>query len=210
MARTSLTADLISDATAEPTWEIAHLFPAQGMWSEEEYLALETNHLIEFSDGRLEFLPMPTYWHQRLVRFLFLMLDGFVVKHSLGEATFAPVKVRVGPGKVREPDVVFVVDRHLDRYVTTQYLLGADLVMEVVSPDDPDRDRVTKRQEYAQARIPEYWIVDPDTQRITVLTLSGESYTVHGDFVPGEQATSRLLDGFAVDVTEAFQSAERQ
>ena len=30
-----------------PTWEIAHLFPTQGHWSEEEYLALETNRRID-------------------------------------------------------------------------------------------------------------------------------------------------------------------
>ena len=42
----------------EPTWEIAQLFPAQGHWTEEEYLALDTNHLIEFSQGQLEVLPI--------------------------------------------------------------------------------------------------------------------------------------------------------
>src|SRR5712692_7578885 len=42
----------------EPTWEIAHLFPDQGTWTEGEYLALDTNHLIELSNGRLEVLPM--------------------------------------------------------------------------------------------------------------------------------------------------------
>ncbi len=39
-----------------PTWEIAHLFPEQGDWSEDEYLALNTNRLVEFTDGVLEVL----------------------------------------------------------------------------------------------------------------------------------------------------------
>src|SRR5262249_52215222 len=39
---------------AEPTWEIARLFPPQGMWSEEEFFALPDNHWIEFADGRLD------------------------------------------------------------------------------------------------------------------------------------------------------------
>ena len=74
--------------------------------------------------------------------------------------------------------------------------------MEVVSSSDDDRSRdlETKREEYAQARIPEYWIVDPEVGQITVLTLDGETYVVHGEFKRGEQATSKLLPGFAVDV----------
>src|ERR1700730_17212480 len=55
----------------EPTWDIARLFPAQGYWSESEYLALDTNHLIELTDGALDFLPMPTLFHQRIVAYLF-------------------------------------------------------------------------------------------------------------------------------------------
>lgn len=39
---------------AEPTWDIAHLFPRQGPWSGGEYLSLETNHLVELSDGYTE------------------------------------------------------------------------------------------------------------------------------------------------------------
>jgi hypothetical protein len=42
---------------AEPTWDIALLYPAQGDWSEEEYLSLPGNRLIEFCDGTQEFLP---------------------------------------------------------------------------------------------------------------------------------------------------------
>ena len=54
-----------------PAWEIALLFPPQGEWSETEYLALDTNHLVEFSDGCIEVLPMATIFHQRIVEYLF-------------------------------------------------------------------------------------------------------------------------------------------
>ena len=78
--------------------------------------------------------------------------------------------------------------------------------MEVVSTGDNDRrrDLREKREEYALAGIPEYWIVDPELGRITVLTLDGTSYAVHGEFSRGEQATSKLLPGFAVDVSTAL------
>lgn len=65
------TAQCRINGVGEPTWEIARLFPYQGEWSEEEYLALDTNHLIEFDHGSLEFLPMPDIGHQRVVAFLY-------------------------------------------------------------------------------------------------------------------------------------------
>jgi Uma2 family endonuclease len=190
----------------ELTWEIAQLFPAQGHWSEEEYLALDTNHLIEFSHGQLEVLPMPTFSHQRLVAFLYRSLLGFVEERALGVVMFAPLRIQLWSGKYREPDIVFMAAEHADR-LGEQFWRGADLVMEVVSPDDPRRETVTKRREYAQAEIPEYWIVDPADMSITVLTLRGREYAVHGEFVAGETATSVLLDRFTVDVATVFSEA---
>jgi hypothetical protein len=63
-----------STSLKNPTWEIAHLFPAQGTWSEEEYLGLSGNRLVEFSDGFLEVLPLPTTSHQALVAYLYGLL----------------------------------------------------------------------------------------------------------------------------------------
>ena len=194
------------DNATELTWEIAQLFPAQGHWSEEEYLALDTNHLIEFSQGRLVVLPMPTFSHQRLVAFLYRLLSRFVEERRLGVVMFAPLRIQLWEGKYREPDLVFMTAEHADR-LGEQFWRGADLVMEVVSPDDPQRDTLTKRREYAQAGIPEYWIVDPTGASITVLTLRGREYAVHGEFVAGETATSVLLDRFTVDVATVFSEA---
>ena len=226
----------------EPTWEIAQLFPAQGHWTEEEYLALDTNHLIEFSQGQLEVLPLPTFSHQRLVAFLYRLLLGFVEERELGVVMFAPLRIQLGQGKFREPDLVFMAAEHADR-LGEQFWEGADLVMEIVSPDvcadarretatiheehqgntkelqrkktgraeasNTERDKVTKRREYAQAGIPEYWIVDPTDASITVLTLRGQEYALHGAFVAGESASSELLAGFKVDVSDVFSQASR-
>jgi hypothetical protein len=81
-----------------PTWEIATLFPNQGQWSEADYLALDTNHLVELADGRLEVLPMPTTSHQWIVLYLYGLLKAFA-HPKLGLVLTAPLPVRLGPAR---------------------------------------------------------------------------------------------------------------
>lgn len=195
----------------QPTWDVARLFPAEGAWSVADYLELtdSTNHLVEFTDGRVEVLEMPTASHQRILIYLFDALRQFVKERQLGEVLFAALRLRVGETKFREPDILFA-RRENRRFMEDRYWLGADLVMEIVSPGltSRERDFVTKREDYAAAGIPEYWIVDAQEARITVLTLEGGAYATLGEFTLGQQAASRLLDGFAVDVTAVFDAAE--
>lgn len=195
--------DAVREPVAEPAWEIAKLFPYQGEWSEEDYLQLNTNHLVEFTNGHVEVLPMPTPRHQRIVFLLQRLLWMFVTERSLGEVLAAPLRVRLGRRKFREPDVVFIFADKLAQQ-GERYWENVDLVLEVVSPDDPKRDYEEKRSDYAQAGIAEYWLIDPTRQLITVLQLHAQEYVVSGEFTSGMRATSVLLDGFAVDVTEVF------
>jgi Uma2 family endonuclease len=194
-------------ACGEPTWEISRLFPPQGSWTEAEYLALDAQCLVELNEGVLEFPEMPDRAHQWLQKILLRLLDDFVTKHRLGEVLGAPTPVRLRSGKLREPDVFYLskARRPEDQHAIPD---GADLVVEIVSttPKSRRHDTITKRAEYAIAGIPEYWIVDPETDTITVLTLptGATEYAVHGGFQPGQQATSVLLPGFAVDVAACF------
>src|SRR5436309_14861705 len=105
--------------TAKPAWEVATLFPEQGDWSEEDYLALPGNRLVELSDGCLEVLPMPTTLHQWIVLYLCRVLDDFAYRGRLGVALPSPLRVRLWTGKFREPDVVFMLskNRHRDHEV---------------------------------------------------------------------------------------------
>lgn len=190
---------------AEPIWEIAELFPEQGSWTEEEYMRLPGNRLIEFSDGMVEILPMPSQRHQKIVGFLYTLLLSFITARQLGDVLVAPFKIRLWPGKNREPDVMFMFASNSHRRFE-EYWEGADLVMEVVSPDDPNRDIVKKKEEYAKAGIPEYWLVNPINQTITVFVLAQGSslYQEVGVYSKGDVAVSQLLEGFMVDVAAVF------
>lgn len=198
-----------NQSLAEPTWDVAYLFPNQGAWSDEEYCALTTNRIVELSDGHLEVLSVPTEEHQLIVAFLHAAIQAFVLPKKLGRVLFAPFRVQLWAGKYREPDIAFMLAEHDDRREARCWQ-GADLVVEVVSEDDPDRDLRTKRDEYARAGIPEYWIVDPRDKTIVVLTLdeSVKAYSDSGVYACGDEARSVLLAGFGVDVAEVFAAAE--
>ncbi len=145
---------------------------------------------------------MPTTTHQTILAFLHFLFRDWIRPRG-GVVVEAALRLRIRAGKFREPDLVALLDRTDERY-QDRYWLGADLVVEVVSPDRPAHDVVDKRLDYAEAHITEYWIVDPRTETITVLKLDGERYQEHGAFVRGERAASALLDGFFADVDAVF------
>lgn len=195
----------------QPTWDIAFLYPAQGDWTEHDYLALEAicgNRMIELANGCLEVLPMPDLYHQRIVKWLLRKVDEFIIPSQLGEVAMAPLPIRLFPGQLREPDIAFFgKNRILDLRDPPN---GADLVMEVISPgaENRVRDLDDKRADYAKAKIPEYWIVDPEEKTITVLAIASKSYKTHGVFKPGDTAASKLLKGFKVAVSDVFAAGE--
>lgn len=183
------------------------LLPLQGLWTEEQYLALtnQTNYLIELTDGVIEVLPIPTSSHQVI---LLLLYDLFraTIQPAGGIVLVAPMRLQVRPGKHREPDILLLRDA-ADPRNQDAFWLGADLVVEIVSPDRPERDTQEKPRDYVEAGIPEYWIVNPLNATITVLVLAGDSYSTHGVFHLGERATSRLFEGFSVPVDQVFQAS---
>jgi Uma2 family endonuclease len=198
---------LSSSQEPEYAWEVATLFPEQGGWTETNYLDLtdQSKRRIEFSDGRLEFLPMPTEIHEALVQFLFMALYQFVDRSKCGKVYSSGIRLRIPPRKVRLPDIIFL---HKDHFHARHNRVwdGADLVMEVVSPDAKDRQRdyEQKLADYAEGNVAEYWIIDPDRQSVLVHRLEQGQYALQREFTAGQEAASALLDGFSVNVADLF------
>ncbi len=191
-----------------PAWEIACLYPEQGYWEESDYLSIGTNHMIEFDNGFIEVLPMPTLLHQFIVQFLVDGLRQYVKEFATGFVLTAPLPVRLWQLKYREPDIVYLRPDRV-RIVRGQPE-GADLVMEIVSEGATNRERdlKTKPAEYARAGIAEYWVVDPEEHRIIVFALEGQTYRTHGEFGRGTVATSVLFPAFNVSVDAVFAAGE--
>lgn len=180
------------------------LSPLQGTWTQEQYLKLtdHTRYLVEFTGGVIEVLPMPTDRHQVILQFVFLALLAFAEPRG-GKVLFAALRIRISDERFREPDILLLRDAN-DPRRQNRFWLGADLVVEIVSEDNPERDTVEKVLDYAAAGIPEYWIVNPIDETITVLALQNHVYAEHGVFRRGETATSALLDGFGFPVDQVF------
>jgi Uma2 family endonuclease len=187
----------------DPAWDEAREFPIRIPCTEEEYLEIDGNIRLEYADGYLEVLPMPTIFHQLILKYLCWQLDAFVVAGRLGTVVSAGYSVRIRSGKFREPDILYINREHASA-IGKNWCTKADLVMEIVSEHNRRHDLVTKRDEYARAGIPEYWIVDPEEETITIFVLKPRrrTYIEHGVFRKGERAASRLLPGFSVDVAE--------
>jgi Uma2 family endonuclease len=178
----------------------------QGTWTVEQYVRL-TDHasrLVEFTDGKLELLPMPTDKHQVIIAFLYRLLFPYMDRMG-GVILFAALRLQIREGKFREPDLMLLLDAN-DSRRQNAYWLGADMVVEIVSPDDPQRDTIVKRADYAEGHIPEYWIVNPTDETVTVLSLAddGTEYVGERVFRRGEAAASTLLPDLSVQVSAVF------
>ena len=145
---------------------------------------------------------MPTDLHQSILLKIFRLFDDTIQSEG-GIALVSPMRLKVADSRFREPDLLLLRDAR-DSRRQNRYWLGADLVVEVVSPDAPERDYVQKRRDYAAASIPEYWIVDPQSDEITVLRLDRDQYVEHGKFGSNEDASSSILEGFVISVSETL------
>ncbi|NJN66574.1 MAG: Uma2 family endonuclease [Chloroflexaceae bacterium] len=192
------------------TEAVAELFPRKGQWTEHDYWPFaEQNRVIELSDGELIAPPMPTTEHQDIVGNIYVALRAYVRVRRLGRVGIAPLPVRLWEGKVREPDVMVMLNEHLER-VTSQHWGPPDLVVEVLSPGTTETDRTQKPREYALAGVPEYWIVAPATRSVEVYRLEEQAYALEATCREPGVVVSRVVGGLVVPVADIFGEGESE
>ena len=179
--------------------------PPQGSWTYEVYAGLpDDGHRYEIVNGVLVMAPAPDLGHQSIVLRLSYYLFAHAELAGLGRVFAGPVDVELGSKNVFQPDVVVILNAHLDR-MTQKKIIGApDLVVEVASPSTAAYDRLTKYERYAHAGITEYWIVKPTTRTVEVLVLEHGEYRSLGIFHGQQTLPSRVVPGLPVRVEQFF------
>jgi Uma2 family endonuclease len=148
----------------------------------EDYLAYENgeDRLYELFNGGLVEVPPESGFNVGIATKL-LIFFAQIVGHLRVRGRGLELEVE-GEPRNRYPDLTIIKEEHvgqlLARNTIRLSMAAPDLVLEVVSPGNLQRDRdyVAKRSQYQNRQIPTYWIVDPQTQEIMVLTLASEGY----------------------------------
>lgn len=145
----------------------------QHRWTIEEVDRLveeqtEPTQRYELVDGELLVTPAPSNRHQRIVLELAVLLREYVKQHRLGEVRVGPARARITESSRFEPDVFVVsaVDGRLPR--TDDPITPLLLVAEVLSPGSARHDRITKRRFFQSHDVPEYWVVDGESEAFEV------------------------------------------
>lgn len=148
--------------------------------------------------------PSPTPGHQSISVQVIVYLNQFVQIAGLGRIFHDPTDVELSPGDIVKPDVFVVLNEHRER-ITSKRIVGApDLVVEISLPGTWRHDLREKLDAYAQAQVPEYWIVSPSEQVVELLVLEDGVYQSLGVFQGAAVLPSRVVPGWSVPVEQFF------
>ncbi|MGD9712363.1 MAG: Uma2 family endonuclease [Thermomicrobiales bacterium] len=151
----------------------------------------------ELIGGELYMTPAPSTKHQRVVGRLFRLLSEYVEQRNIGEVIIAPFDVHFDDFNVVEPDIIVVGSSSAGTLDDAGLQGPPSLCVEVLSPGTRGLDLVKKHLLYARFGVPEYWVVDPDLEQITV------SQIIEGKYVAVESADgvarSLVFPGLLID-----------
>lgn len=194
---------------------MATLKPRTGIrLSVEEFMELPDTYdrrKMELDEGELYIMPRPRTGHQ----FLQLRVVGYVDRY-LDEFDDPPAQVlhdvivalSLESSILLAPDLVIILQSS-SAVVTDRMVEGPpDIVMEVLS-SDRRRDLVRKRQLYAEAGVPEYWIFDPRADTVTPLELRHGEYFERAALTADDTLTTPLLPGLTIPLDDVFRHRRR-
>ena len=175
----------------------------------DDYVRLPEDGLRhELLDGARLVTPTPVRRHQAIVLNIAASIRWHLKLRPSGSVYVAPFDVVLSEHDVVQPDVLYI-SRERGRVIEQQpWVKGApSLVVEVMSPGTRQRDEGVKRRLYERAGVDEYWLVDPESDGVTVLRRNGERFEVVSTLRrdTGEVLTTPLLPGWTMTLADVFE-----
>ena len=153
----------------------------------DDIYALPDGERAELIDGRMYMMAPPSRKHQRISTRLVSIIDRYIEEHKgKCEVYAAPFAVYLDErsNTYVEPDISVICDP--DKLDDRGCKGAPDWIIEIVSPASKKMDYLLKLLKYRSAGVKEYWIVDPEKNRVIVYNFTGDEsvndYTLQ-DFV---------------------------
>ena len=149
--------------------------PQEQIYTTDDIYALPDGQRAELVDGHIYYMAPPSRTHQRIILALSRIIAEYIESNNGScEVDIAPFAVFLNGDDKNyvEPDISVICDKYK---LTDKGCTGApDWIIEIVSPSSRRMDYYTKLFKYRTAGVREYWIVDPEKNRIIVYDLDHE------------------------------------
>ena len=178
----------------------------------DEFLVLgKTDGKWELDDGVLYIMPSGTRDHQFLHFQLGWHLQNYLNQFDEPPARFYQEMTTILSHELQrapEPDLVIVREGR-PGILEGRWVEGApDIAIEILSTDRR-RDLVRKRQIYAEAGVPEYWLIDPRDDTVTQLELKDGEYVERAVLSADDVLITPLLPGLSIPLADIFRHRQR-
>jgi Uma2 family endonuclease len=138
---------------------------------------------------------------------LHLSIASWLEVNPIGRVYLSPLDVVMSTTDVVEPDLLYMSNARVAAVLTEINVRGIpELLVEIASPGTRKRDDGIKRRLYERAGVTEYWIVDPEVDRVRVYRREGDVFAraielsrEHDDVL-----TSPLLPGLDLPLARVF------
>jgi len=165
----------------------------------EDFLLIpEDGRCHQIIDGEHVVNAAPIPRHQWVKKKLMRRLEDLIEEPGLGRVYDAPIDVLLSRFDVFEPDIVVLLNRSLAKLQPKNIQGTPDLVVEVLSDSTRREDRGRKKDRYAKAGLPEYWVADPVANVVETFALRDAELVSLGVF--RDAVELRVVPGVAVDL----------
>ena len=185
--------DVKAPAGVKLTYDDYVLFPEDG----------QRHELI---DGEHYVTPTPKIPHQAIAGNLYWLIRSYLEEHPIGHAYSAPLDVIFSKYDVVEPDLMYL-SKERAAEVARDWIHGPpELVIEIASPSTRKRDETIKRRLYERWGVSEYWVVDPEVERVRIYRRAGQSFARAEELASeaNEALTTPLLPGLVMPLVAIF------
>jgi Uma2 family endonuclease len=178
---------------------------ADGGWTVRDLDALPEDDALRYEliDGTLYTTTFQLMAHQEVIPPLLGMLWQHVENHALGEVLTSGTKVVLDDRTAVGPDLIFI-SREQSEGAREDGFYGSPALVVEVTPPVADVERIIKHRKYAEARVPHYWIIDPDACTLEAFELSGDRYELAASVKGDETFSPKLFPGLVIPLARLF------